>query len=486
MVPGPDETQYTGRYIVLLPEGATEQGTRSLQKLAGIKANVMRGDRPEEQQDVTTQNVIFSDINAAVLQMDPDQLRSLGTAEEKGDLPFLAVEPERVVHAIGLGDLGSDGLNPQRPMPSWSETVLPPGALTALQQQPGGEFAREERLPVPIPFEEGMGMGVGQDATLAYLRGYRDSVVQLVDRLLAEGGGALGMRERIAPQAERWNESEATWGLQATGVIASRYTGRGVKVAVLDTGFGPHRDFGGRNIVTASFIQGQTVDDGNGHGTHCIGTACGFRPAARVPRYGIAYESDIYAGKVLSNQGSGTDGSILAGINWAVAQGAQVISMSLGAPALPGQGFSHVYEGVARRALLRGTLIIAAAGNESRRPGVTRPVAHPANCPSIAAVAAIDAAFQVAAFSCGAINPNGGEVNIAAPGVDVLSSVPLPPFYRRLAGTSMATPHVAGIAALFAQATNRTGLALWQAMARCARRLPHPASDVGLGLVRAP
>jgi subtilisin family serine protease len=476
-VPGPEDTEYTGRYIVLLPEGATEQGMRSLQKAVGVKATVVRGDRPEDQPDVHTENVIFSDIGAAVVQMDPDQLRSLAVADEKGGMPFLAVEPERVVRAIGV-EPGSNGFGTSLPMPPWSETALSSGALTPVQQ--GGVFALEGRPPMGMTLAE----AASQDVTAAYLRGYRDSVVQLVDRLLADGG--LSVRESIAPQPRGWNESEATWGLQATGVAASRMTGRGVKVAVLDTGFGPHRDFGGRTLLTASFIPGQLAADGQGHGTHCVGVSCGFRPATRVPRYGVAYEADILVGKVLSNEGSGADGGILAGINWAVAQGAQLISMSLGAGARPGDTYSQVYEGVARRALLRGTLIIAAAGNESRRPSLISPVGHPANCPSIVAVAALDSALQVGWFSCGAVNPNGGEVNIAAPGVDVYSSVPLPPFYRRLSGTSMATPHVAGIAALFAQATNKNGLALWQAMARAVKRLPLNARDVGLGLVQAP
>ena len=126
------------------------------------------------------------------------------------------------------------------------------------------------------------------------------------------------------------DESQATWGLQATGVIASDYTGAGIKVAVLDTGMDlEHPDFEGRAITSRSFVSGQAVQDGNGHGTHCIGTACG--PADVVPRYGIASQAEIFAGKVLSNAGSGSDAQILAGINWAVANGCPVISMSLGA-----------------------------------------------------------------------------------------------------------------------------------------------------------
>ena len=103
------------------------------------------------------------------------------------------------------------------------------------------------------------------------------------------------------------------------------------------------------------------------------------------------------------------------------------------------------------------------------------------------AVAALDSNLGVAFFSNRGINPNGGQIDIAAPGVNVFSSWPMPTRYRRLQGTSMATPHVAGIAALYAEADpNARGAALWQALVGGARRLPIAAVDVGAGLVQAP
>jgi hypothetical protein len=123
------------------------------------------------------------------------------------------------------------------------------------------------------------------------------------------------------------------------------------------------------------------------------------------------------AGKVLSNAGSGQDPWILAGINWAIQNRAVVISMSLGAPVAPGQAFKQAYEQAAQAPLNAGALIVAAAGNEAPRP-----VGSPANCPSIMAVAAIDSNLQRAPFSCIGINPGGGEVDIAGPGVAVFSS----------------------------------------------------------------
>lgn len=282
-------------------------------------------------------------------------------------------------------------------------------------------------------------------------------------------------------------DTEVTWGLKAVGADSAAATGSGVRVAVLDTGFDQqHPDFAGRDVVTASFVEGQDAHDGHGHGTHVIGTSCGPRTLQAGPGYGIASEASIYAGKVLSDEGSGGDGGILSGIQWAITNSCPVVSMSLGAPTQPGQPFSDAFERVAQRAMQRGTLIIAAAGNESQRSaGVVAPVGHPANCPSIMAIGAVDEQGQIADFSSGTVDEIG-QVDLAGPGVDVYSSWPGQERYRKLSGTSMATPHVAGVAALFAQQFPERAWGLWARLTQRGRRLTLPATDVGTGLVHAP
>ncbi|CAM3124478.1 S8 family serine peptidase [Saccharomonospora xinjiangensis] len=282
-------------------------------------------------------------------------------------------------------------------------------------------------------------------------------------------------------------ESPLTWGLRAIGAGSGTATGAGVRVAVLDTGFTvDHPDFAEREVETRSFVEGEDVGDGHGHGTHCIGTACGPRTPGEGPGYGVAPGAEIYAGKVLSNAGTGTDGDILAGIAWAVSSGCAVVSLSLGSPTRPGEPHSETFETVARRAMRRNTLIVAAAGNESDRAGgVLAPVSHPANCPSILAVGAVDASLAVANFSCGTVDPNGA-VDLVAPGVNVHSSWTLPEKYHSISGTSMATPHVAGVAALIAEKHGARGWELWARLGQSAHRLPLPSTDVGSGLVQAP
>ncbi|HEU5472456.1 MAG TPA: S8 family serine peptidase [Actinophytocola sp.] len=298
---------------------------------------------------------------------------------------------------------------------------------------------------------------------------------------------AIEPTAQAVAESTQVDETTYTWGLQVIGATRSGASGKGVRVAVLDTGLDlAHPDLIGRIVTSSSFIEGQEAQDGHGHGTHCVGTACGPRQVAGGPGYGVAYEAEIYAGKVLSNQGSGSDGGILAGIAWAIANGCSVISMSLGAPAQVGQPYSRTFERAAERAIERGTLIIAAAGNESSRSaGRTAPVGHPANCPSILAVGALDVKLAIADFSCGTEDV-AGAVDLAGPGVDVYSSWPVPLGHRRISGTSMATPHVAGVAALVAQATGARGYELWARLAQTAKRLRLPSTDVGSGLVQAP
>jgi len=264
----------------------------------------------------------------------------------------------------------------------------------------------------------------------------------------------------------------ATWGLNACKVPPSLRNGLGIKVAVLDTGFSfGHPDFAGRVIVSQSFV-GQPVQDLHSHGTHCIGTSCGPQaPAGSTPRYGIAFRATIFAGKVLANSGSSVGGSVIAGMNWAIANKCHVISMSLGSQSPVQAAFTNA----GQAALNNGLLIVAAAGNAAAQTGA------PANSPTIFSVASLDQNLTPSSFS------NFGKVEIAAPGRDVFSSVPMPQRYGIKSGTSMATPHVAGCAALWAQtsATLR-GQALWNKLSATAKPLPFPAARVGRGLVQAP
>src|SRR5688572_10190602 len=298
-----------------------------------------------------------------------------------------------------------------------------------------------------------------------YLRGFRRAAQAIEEDL------------RSADEIERETEFEtaalgATWGLIACKVPPSTRSGLAIKVAVLDTGLDlGHPDFAGRVIVSQSFV-GQPVQDLNGHGTHVAGTAAGTQaPAGTTPRYGIAHKAPIFVGKVLSNSGGGTTASVLAGMNWAIANRCPVISMSLGAQS-PVQA---AYTAAGSAALGRGLLIIAAAGNANSSTGA------PANSPTIMSVASIDNTFLRSAFS------NFGKVEIAAPGRDVFSSVPRPTRYGIKTGTSMATPHVSGCAALWAQTSGTLrGMALWRKLQATVRPLAEPPSRVGKGLVQAP
>ena len=303
-------------------------------------------------------------------------------------------------------------------------------------------------------------------------------------------GGPPGFGDSQVAAARAAADPDLTWGIKAIGADRSPFTGKGIKIAVLDTGLDlTHPDFQGRTIVTKSFIPDHdAVQDIVGHGTHCIGTAAGPLAGNGHARYGVASQAEIYVGKVLNDSGSGAESWVLAGMNWAIEQGCEVISMSLGRATQPGEPPDEFYEEVGKTALEAGSIIVAAAGNESARQfGHIAPVGSPANAPSIFAVAAVDSDMKIANFSCGEINPTGGEVNIAGPGVDIFSSFPMPERYKRLRGTSMATPHVAGAAALWAQSdANLRGQALWDVLIRSAKNIGLDRRDVGAGLVQAP
>jgi subtilisin len=228
--------------------------------------------------------------------------------------------------------------------------------------------------------------------------------------------------------------------------VWQRVTGRGVKVAIIDTGIdNNHPDLsvsGG-----ASFVPGVgSWDDDQGHGTHCAGIAGARNNAAGI--VGVAPECSLYAVKVLNAQGSGQLSWILAGMNWCLANGIDVASMSLGSDvSQPDAPCTVAYQRAAERLINAGCIVIAAAGNAGREPNHW--VGRPARCPGFMAVAAVDRNRQRASFSSFGPPSLGSQegVEIAAPGARINSTVP-GGGYGVKSGTSMACPHVSGAAAL--------------------------------------
>ena len=435
---GPTDPRHTGRHLVLLRDGTGRAGVELLRNAAGLRMAVSSDFEGivRKAHLVAGEGMLFERIGVALLHGDPDRARALVNRAEPNSI---AVEPERFVRATGQGD------------------------------ESGSPAARTPGVGHPSPAAPGSARGSGK---------------QLSAQSVANDGrpGPTPLSMPVADTAE------ATWGLQALRVLSSRFSGLGIRVAVLDTGLDlQHPDFAGRNIVAQSFVTGAAVDDGLGHGTHCAGVVCGPAHPSQPPRYGVAPNARLYVGKVVGDDGSGTDGNVLAGIDWAVRNSCAVICMSLGTPVVQGEPYSHIYEQVAARALAAGTVLVAAAGNESERPDAVVPVNHPADCPSILAVGAIDPHFGIAPFSNGGLSPDGGEVDIAAPGVAIVSSWPRPALYRAASGTSMAAPLVTGILALLAEANPAArGTALQALLLNTALALSLPARDVGAGLAQAP
>lgn len=219
--------------------------------------------------------------------------------------------------------------------------------------------------------------------------------------------------------------------------------GEGIKVAVLDTGCDlTHPDLKGAIIAHRSFIPGETVEDENNHGTACAGII-----AARVDKkgiIGIAPRSSLLVGKVLSNKGSGSMTALANGINWAVEQRADIISMSLGSDDDDHNVFKAIHE-----ALAKGVIIIAAAGNSGSYGSNT--VGYPARYGSVISIGSHDTNGNVSGFSS-----RGGDVDFIAPGEDIISTGKKGS-YVRLSGTSFATPIVAGICALIISKDRKLG-----------------------------
>jgi subtilisin family serine protease len=298
----------------------------------------------------------------------------------------------------------------------------------------------------------------------------------LIEPVAADDDGDAGE----ASTAER--EAGETWGVRATGASASPFSGKGVVVAVLDTGIDrDHEAFAGVELIEQDFT-GEGDGDRQGHGTHCAGTIFGRSTSGL--RFGVAPGVErALIGKVLNARGSGTTGQIVQAMQWAMDNGAHVISMSLGMdfPGLVEElvdelgipvkiATAHALESYRANvrlfdsiaALMRashpfaqGTIVVAASGNESDHPALALSVAPPAVAEGFVSVGAVEEVgeeYRLARFS------NVGA-NVCGPGVRV-HSAKAGGGYVSFNGTSMATPHAAGVAAHWAERQLSSGRSL--------------------------
>lgn len=241
------------------------------------------------------------------------------------------------------------------------------------------------------------------------------------------GGHGLTVEDQPSPSAETIpsgiNQVKAPLGWDCS-------RGKSISVAVLDTGIAAkHPDLAPNYRGGASFVPSEpSPDDGHGHGTHCAGTIGAAINGAGV--VGVAPAVSLYAGKVLSSTGGGNFSWLISALDWCIKRRIRIASMSLGAGSAP-----TAVGAMCDTAWKKGVLLVAAAGNTGG------PVGFPAKYPSVIAVSAIDSSNTIAGFSC-----RGPEIELCAPGVNVLSTVP--GGYGKMSGTSMACPHVSGAAAV--------------------------------------
>jgi subtilisin family serine protease len=245
----------------------------------------------------------------------------------------------------------------------------------------------------------------------------------------------------------------------APAAWAAGFDGTGVTVAVLDTGIdATHPDVAGKIVASRSFIANQDVADGHGHGTHVASTLAGTGAASGGRYKGVAPGAQLVIGKAISNSGTGPTSGVIAAMEWAVReQDADLVNMSLGTM-VPSNGMDPASQAVDNLTAETGALFVVAAGNLG--PAAST-IASPGAANDALTVGAVDKSGGLAGFSGRGprLGDNALKPEIAAPGVSITAArgagttlgTPVDDRYTTASGTSMATPHVAGAAAILAQ-----------------------------------
>ncbi|MWA14398.1 S8 family peptidase [Streptomyces sp. BA2] len=363
----------------------------------------------------------------------------------------LYVYPEGAVHAIAAGKVDEELFN-----------------VTGLVRQ-GYDDAHAKQLPLIAVYDRSVDVTRAVPATPRGAE--RGLVLEPVDgvALKADKKKAADFWADItSPKSRSGSDLKKLWldakveatldrstkQVHAPEAWAAGYDGKGIKVAVLDTGADAgHPDLKGRIGARKNFTDSPDDEDRQGHGTHTTSTVGGTGAASDGKKKGVAPGTELLHGKVLNDSGSGATSWIIAGMQWAVDEKADVVSMSLGNPARTDctDPMSTTTEELAQSS--KDTLFVLAAGNTG--PSLNS-VSSPGCAPSVLTVGAVDRDDSTAPFSSRgpAYGSHTLKPEIAAPGVEISAAAAGGRgvyAYQSMSGTSMATPHVAGAAALVKQ-----------------------------------
>ncbi|MEU9952350.1 S8 family serine peptidase [Streptomyces sp. NPDC047939] len=455
----------------------------SLTSLPGAAAAVPQSTGPSasgapstQQKGSTTSTVTLVTGDKVALTTGPDGKQSVnilsGTGTSKtfqtsgGKNGDLYVYPEDAMAALASSTVDGELFNVSRMIRDGygdAKTDEVP-AIVDFQGKPTAAALKQRTEDLPGSDSERVMPRVGLSAVRVdkhRAKGFWQAVKPT--RSLARGAGPA-VTPGTAGVSKLWYDGKAQVSLDksvpqigAPEAWAKGYDGKDVKVAVLDTGADLNNaDIKSEIVQSQSFISGQTVQDGHGHGTHVASTIAGSGANSGGKYKGVAPGADLLIGKVLDNGGHGADSGILAGMEWAVEQGADVVSMSLGGTDSPGE--DPLTNAVNSLSASSDTLFVIAAGNSG--PGEST-LGTPGAADAALTVGAVDKSDALADFS--SRGPRLGDMaikpEITAPGVDIVAAraagttmgAPVDANYTSASGTSMATPHVAGSAAILKQ-----------------------------------
>ncbi|WP_326673283.1 S8 family serine peptidase [Streptomyces sp. NBC_01257] len=433
---------------VIAPSVAAPQGdTTAKRPLTGSAAAAAGANKPVTVTLVTGDKVLVSTDGSG-------NASATAAAREDGQVPLvqtrrsgkdLYVYPDTAVKALAAGTVDEELFN-----------------VTGLIRQ-GYDDAHTDSVPLIATYAEDTARSApvtprGAERGLALPA--IDGVALKADKKRTAGfwSDVTGPRSRSAAGLKKlWLDRKveasldrSTKQIGADLAWAAGYDGKGTKVAVLDTGAdAEHPDLKGRITESENFTDSDTTDDRQGHGTHTLSTVGGSGAASDGKKKGVAPGADLLVGKVLNDSGSGDSSWIIAGMQWAVDRKADVVSMSLGSqtPTDCTDPMSLAAEELGKS---KDTLFVIAAGNSGP---TLNTVSSPGCAPSVLTVGAVDRDDSTAQFSSRgpAIGAHTLKPEIAAPGVNISAAAAGGRgvyAYQSMSGTSMATPHVAGAAAI--------------------------------------